>query len=389
MKVGIPVMKLHAGTLNAVIREAWIRDEGEQRNCSDSAYDPSRTAENVYLLGARRATDLIRRIENRKQEYETARRRKMRKDAVLAVAGIVKPNGNQFRLLSQTEQMRFFQDSLDILQAPDFFNGHVEGCVVQMDEGIPHIHWVATPIALDGSWSAKKVLNLRMLNKLNSLYPEKMRQRGWDVESLVKFDEEQYKSLSPEEKAAYVDRKKAEKRTHGLSSAQYKAKREADKVREAANKAARAEEEAARKRAAAAIAVAKEVTEQAFSQAEEAKKAAETAQKAQEELQHTQAALSDAKEELAAVRAAVADARDTYDKYTAAVPDTYEVVQAKAMAVLLDWIPEPAAIVIRKSLDWVIQWHRDRGRWPIRKAGAKRRWPGQSSDTDRHFERGR
>lgn len=389
MKVGIPVMKLHAGTLNAVIREAWIRDEGEQRNCSDSAYDPSRTAENVYLLGARRATDLIRRIENRKQEYEAARGRKMRKDAVLAVAGIVKPNGNQFRLLSQTEQMRFFQDSLDILQAPDFFNGHVEGCVVQMDEGIPHIHWVATPIALDGSWSAKKVLNLRMLNKLNSLYPEKMRQRGWDVESLVKFDEEQYKSLSPEEKTAYVDRKKAEKRTHGLSSAQYKAKREADKVREAASKAARAEEEAATKRAEAAIAVAKEVTEQAARQAEEASAAAEAVQKAQEELRNTRAALSDAKEELAAVRAATADARETYAKYAAVIPDDYEVVRAKAIDILLDWIPEDSAAFIRKSLNWILQWHRDRGRWPTRKPGAKRRWPGQSNDTDRNFERGR
>lgn len=386
MKVGMPVMKLNAGNIQSVIREAWLRDTEERRNCADPDYRPTLTADNTYLIGPSRATDIIREIDSRKQAYEEAAGRKMRKDAVLSIGGIIKPNGEEFKKLSRERQMQFFRDSVEVLQGEDFFSGHITGCVVQVDEGVPHAHWTALPIAQDGSWSAKKVLNLKMLKKLNALYPARMRARGWDVESLAKFDEGAYRAMTDEEKAAYVERKRQEKAAHGISSAQYKAKMEADKMRVAASKAARAEEEAAAKRAAAAMAVAKEVTEQAVNQAAEAKK---TAQKAQEELQRTQTALSDAKKELAAVRAAVADTRDTYEKYTAAVPDTYEVVQAKAMAVLLDWIPEPAALVIRKSLDWVIEWHRDRGRWPIRKAGAKRRWPGQSSDTDRHFERGR
>lgn len=389
MKVGMPVMKLNAGNIQSVIREAWLRDTEERRNCADPDYRPTLTADNTYLIGPSRATDIIREIDSRKQAYEETTGRKMRKDAVLSIGGIIKPNGEDFKKLSCERQMQFFRDSVEVLQGEDFFSGHITSCVVQVDEGVPHAHWTAIPIAQDGAWSAKKVLSLKMLKKLNALYPQQMRARGWEIDSLAKFDEEQYRSMTAAEKAAYVEKKRQEKATHGLSSAQYKARVEAEKIRESASKAARAEEEAAAKRAAAAMAVAKEVTEQAARQAEEASAAAEAVQKAREELRHTRAALSDAKEELAAVRAAVADARDTFGKYTAAVPDTYEVVQAKAMAVLLDWIPEPAAIVIRKSLDWVIQWHRDRGRWPIRRAGAKRRWPGQSSDTDRQFERGR
>lgn len=386
MKVGMPVMKLNAGNIQSVIREAWLRDTEERRNCADPDYRPTLTADNTYLIGPSRATDIIREIDSRKQAYEETTGRKMRKDAVLSIGGIIKPNGEEFKKLSRERQMQFFRDSVEVLQGEDFFSGHITSCVVQVDEGVPHAHWTALPIDQAGAWSAKKVLNLKMLKKLNALYPERMRARGWDVESLAKFDEGAYRAMTDEEKAAYVEKKRQEKAAHGISSARYKAKMEADKMREAASKAARAEEEAAAKRAAAAMAVAKEVTEQAVNQAEEAKKAAETAQ---EELQRTQAALSDAKKELAAVRAAVADTRDTYEKYTAAVPDTYEVIQAKAMAVLLDWIPEDSAAFIRKSLNWILQWHRDRGRWPIRKAGAKRRWPGQSSDTDRHFERGR
>lgn len=389
MKVGMPVMKLNAGNIQSVIREAWLRDTEERRNCADPDYRPTLTADNTYLIGPSRATDIIREIDSRKQAYEETTGRKMRKDAVLSIGGIIKPNGEDFKKLSCERQMQFFRDSVEVLQGEDFFSGHITSCVVQVDEGVPHAHWTAIPIAQEGAWSAKKVLNLKMLKKLNALYPERMRARGWTVDSLAKFDEEQYRSMTAAEKAAYVEKKRQEKAAHGISSAQYKAKMEADKMRVAASKAARAEEEAATKRAEAAIAVAKEVTEQAARQAEEASAAAEAVQKAREELRNTRAALSDAKEELAAVRAATADARETYAKYAAVIPDDYEVVRAKAIDILLDWIPEDSAAFIRKSLNWILQWHRDRGRWPTRKPGAKRRWPGQSSDNDRQFERGR
>ena len=380
MKVGMPVMKLNAGNIQSVIREAWLRDTEERRNCADPDYRPTLTADNTYLIGPSRATDIIREIDSRKQAYEETTGRKMRKDAVLSIGGIIKPNGEDFKKLSCERQMQFFRDSVEVLQGEDFFSGHITSCVVQVDEGVPHAHWTAIPIAQDGAWSAKKVLSLKMLKKLNALYPQQMRARGWEIDSLAKFDEEQYRSMTAAEKAAYVEKKRQEKATHGLSSAQYKARVEAEKIRESASKAARAEEEAAAKRAAAAMAVAKEVTEQAFSQEEKAKKAAETVQKAQDELQRTQTALSDAKEELATVRAATADARETYAKYAAAVPDDYEVMRSKALDVLLDWIPLPAAEAIKRGLDWISARYRQTGIWPRRREGTSRKWPGEGKE---------
>lgn len=234
MKVGMPCLKLNAGNINAVVREAWLRDDNEQRNCADVDYCPELTMDNAYLFGERRATDLIETTNERKTAYEASSGRKLRKDAVLAIAGIVKPNSLTFSRLSRPEQMRFFEDTLNILQSEDFFDGHLEAFVVQVDEGCPHAHWLATPIAPDGKWSAKKVLNLTFLRKLNDLYPQQMRERGWDVDSLACFDETNYSRMTTEEKAAYVAEKKARKMQHGLSSARYKAEREAEKTLSAA-----------------------------------------------------------------------------------------------------------------------------------------------------------
>ena len=68
---------------------------------------------------------------------------------------------------------------------------------------------------------------------------------GWDVESLASFDEDKFKTMSAEERAAYIEAKRARKAAHGLSSSSYKAEKEAARIKEeAAEKAAEVIEQA-------------------------------------------------------------------------------------------------------------------------------------------------
>lgn len=376
MKVGIPMLKLNAANLQPVIREAWIRDNAAERNCSDPDYDPSRTAANVYLVGPQRATAVVQKIEERKLAYEQLQGRKLRKDAVLSVAGIIKPNGDAFRTYSHSDQMRFFRDSFEILDSPEFFNGNIDAFVIQVDEGVPHVHFVATPIAEDGSWSAKKVLNLKLLNRLNSLYPAKMREKGWDVDSIAQFDQDAYRAMSPEEKNAYVQAKKKRKTNHGISAARYKAEREAVKIREAVSQDIREMEDAARRRLEAAEAVTEERQKAAAVYEEAAEKASKALQEARKELQATKLAIRKEEAALANLEVAVDDMRDSFEKYSASIPDDYEVMRSKALDVLLDWIPLPAAEAIKRGLNWISARYRETGIWPRRRKEAPHRWPG-------------
>lgn len=360
MKVGMPVMKLNAGNINAVIREAWLRDNETKRNCGDPDYQPELTKENVYLLGDSLATDVIRNVETRKQSYEQLKGRKMRKDAVLTVAGIIKPNGDQFNRLSRDRQMQFFRDSLDILQGEEFFNGNLTNCVVQVDEGVPHAHWSAIPIAPDGTWSAKKVLNLKMLNKLNSLYPERMQARGWDVQSLTRFDEDAYRAMTAEEKAAYVEKKR---KAHGKSSAEFKAEAEAEKILAQAN--------------TKAVDVLSDAL--ARTKAYEADKKAEIDERAEKAAEAQIAALTAEIEDLKERRQAAIDELD--DIYDDILQEGADTLRGRALAVLLDWIPTETAERIREGLSWILRRHRElRGAWPIRRQGSERKWPGDGKE---------
>ena len=373
MKVGIPVMKLNAGNIQAVIREAWLRDGETRRNCGDPDYHPERTAENVYLLGEERATDVIRLVESRKQNYEAVKGRHLRKDAILAVAGILKPNGEQFGQLSRERQMAFFRDSVEILQSREFFNDQLISCVVQFDEGIPHAHFAGIPIASDGTWSAKKVLNLRMLKKLNETYPQRMRERGWNVESLVRFDEDTYRKMSAEEKAAYVEKKRQTK-AHGKSSAEFKAQAEAEKIVEKANTRAVEVLGDAMTRA------------KAFERAQKAsavEKAEEITSAAQKAAEDTIAAL---KGEIAALEKEKEEALDELEEIREDVAlEGADTMRGKALTVLLDWIPEEAATRIQKGIARLIQKRREMGGiWPTRGSETPRHWPGQDRKQERN-----
>ena len=404
MKVGMPVMKLNSENINPVIREAWIRDNEARRNCSDPDYRPDLTTENEYLLGSAKATDIIQDIETRKQNYEASAGRKMRKDAVLAIAGIIKPNGEQFRRFPKADQLRFFQESLEILQGKEFFNGQLTSFVVQVDEGVPHAHWTAVPIANDGRWSAKKVLNLRMLKKLNSLYPEKLKASGWDVESLASFDEDKFKTMSAEERAAYIEAKRARKAAHGLSSSSYKAEKEAARIKEeAAEKAAEVIEQAE----AEAKLVKEEANREAnriiresltnltaYNAAQKAKIDKEVkmygeAKKAalQVKLEAVTNELAEANAQLVALEAEKKNAEEDLKKWSGEIPDDYAVTRSRALDVLLHWIPAPMEEMIRRGLDWILSRHRKTGQWPTRKEGSARRWPGIGDVHDRNRER--
>lgn len=111
-----------------------------------------------------------------------------------------------------------------------------------------------------------------------------------------------------------------------------------------------------------------------------AREAAESLQEAREGLLAVQDDVRHAQDELAITGAEKQAAEADLRKYSLEIPDDYEVTRSHALDVLLDWIPAPFATRIQQGLDWILERHRETGRWPRRRPGAERRWPGNDRE---------
>lgn len=111
-----------------------------------------------------------------------------------------------------------------------------------------------------------------------------------------------------------------------------------------------------------------------------AREAAESLQEAREELQTVLLAQEQVETTIEVLRAEKRATETDLKKYSMELPDDYEVNRSHALDVLLDWIPAPFATRIQQGLDWILERHRETGRWPRRRPGAERRWPGNDRE---------
>ncbi|MBR4278666.1 MAG: plasmid recombination protein [Clostridia bacterium] len=222
--IGMPSLKLnnagtkskHCGNFGKVAAEAL-----EERKGRDPDIDRERTAENVYS-GFRSAAELQeyskKHVDEISARQVAAGGRKVRADAVVMCATIIKPPAAMMRELSRVDQIRFFGDAREKL-AEIVGEDNIKSEAMHFDEQGVHLHVFWEPQTPDGRLCAKEMHNLTFLGRLNREMPEHLRSKGWDIENCKAYDQ-----------ANETDKEKTERRANqGRSSAQFKADVEREK----------------------------------------------------------------------------------------------------------------------------------------------------------------
>lgn len=240
MKVGMPNMKLdrmdhfgdpsthkHSGNAKAIAYEAL-----SERKSSDEDIDRSKTKDNIYLGDFTSGEKLVRYWEDMANEYrirsQDGKSRKLAKNAGIGFAGIIKPNSEDFGKITLVKKIKFLTDSFEVVKEMYSKKGAVIDCaVIHVDEKEVHMHYFGH----DPEYRVnQKFMSLPFHRKLNTEYPQRMRELGYDVEDLTGYMEDT-KGMTEEEKLEYKAKKA--KRKNGRSSKQYKADEDLSKREQA------------------------------------------------------------------------------------------------------------------------------------------------------------
>lgn len=258
-KVGIPILELKRGKKAAAkckkggdARSICV-EAGEERYSRTKNYDPSRSGDNVHLGPYTSGEEAYEHILDEVARAEEIHRRKdargrgFRKDATIAYAAIIKPEGEWINAQTPDDRLRFFADARRVLSDLGVMpEDETVMCELHRDEGYSadepcdHLHIVCMAHTDDGDLAGSRHISRDTFPLLNREFPRRMQALGWDVEELVDeqraAEREAYKKMTPEEQEAWREKRKKEGKRHGLDANAY-----ADKCRrERANKAASA-----------------------------------------------------------------------------------------------------------------------------------------------------
>ena len=221
--IGMPCLKLsnvakdtkHSGVFRKVVAEAL-----KERHGKDKDIDKNKTSENIYF-GFKTAEELIEysekfiiEVNTEVEEYNQtapvgAKKRKVREDAVVMCATIIKPPAEMMQQLSEEEQEKLLNDALEKFKEI-VGEKNVKSAVIHKDELVIHMHIFWQPVTKDGRLCAKEMHNKEFLRKLNKEMPEHLRSKGWYMVDDCKA----YEEGSQEKKKA--------KRKSGKTSKVYK-----------------------------------------------------------------------------------------------------------------------------------------------------------------------
>lgn len=194
-KIGAPSLKLnnagtvskHCGDFGSVAREALQEREGH-----DPDIDQSRAELNRYQ-GFQTAAELQAFSAQHVDELRDAAGRKLRKDAVVMCATILKPPAAYMNSLPMSDQRRFLDDANEAF-AEIIGQGNIKSRADHFDELGAHSHVFWEPMTEDGRLCAKEMHNLQFFGRVNRELPEKLRAKGWAIEDCEMYDaaKEQY-----------------------------------------------------------------------------------------------------------------------------------------------------------------------------------------------------
>lgn len=220
----------HAAPLRKIVEEA-----GTERYSRTKTMDPSRSELNghygKYASGVECADAMLAEAE----EYSVWKKENLgsilRKDAVIGVNLIVKPHWPEG--MSDDEKERFLDESHEVLVEMGIMPEQPEQWERHRDEAELHDHCAWMAYDKDGHLAGSKLVDVVVFNRLNAEYPQRMRERGWDVDGLALTPEERAE-MTPEELEDYDKARKAAKknRKSGLDANEYMVEQDKQKAAE-------------------------------------------------------------------------------------------------------------------------------------------------------------
>ena len=212
------------GDLKKVSAEALSERQGIDRDI-----DQSRASLNLYE-GYASSAELMAyskaHIAELNEKAAAEGKRKIRSDAVVMVATVLKPPAHFMNGLSREDQIRLLKDGVEGF-ANIVGEANVKSAAYHFDEQGSHVHVFWEPMTADGRLSAKEAVSLKTFSRINKELPQFMRARGWDIEDCKAYDEAEERAKRKTLGEAEYRKQTAEKRTrNGRSSYKYKAEAE-------------------------------------------------------------------------------------------------------------------------------------------------------------------
>ncbi|MPQ44993.1 MobV family relaxase [Clostridium tarantellae] len=164
-------------------------NQRENKNYANKDINSHMTKNNFDLVNLKKVNYLktIDRIieENRKST------RAVRKDAIVYVESIVTSDREFFKSLSEQERNNFFIESYKFL-LEKIGENNIIAANVHLDEITPHMHFAFVPITLDGSLSAKKLINRQFLRMIQDELPKHLKKLGFNIERGVEGSKDKH-----------------------------------------------------------------------------------------------------------------------------------------------------------------------------------------------------
>ncbi len=172
-------------------------NQRENKNYSNQDVDTTMSYLNYDLVNFEKIsfTKKVKGIIDTKRTTKKA----IRKDAVTYCECIISSDNEFFRKLDIKEQQRFFEVSLKFLENR-IGKDNIISANVHLDETTPHMHLGFVPMNLDGSLSAKKMVNRNFLREIQENLPYTLQKNGFDIQrgekdnNVKHLDQKIYKS---------------------------------------------------------------------------------------------------------------------------------------------------------------------------------------------------
>lgn len=178
-----------------------LQELGRERYSKSVTLDRSRSQDNIYEGFNGRGTECWTRMEQTANDYrivgefKTGKRkgetfsRALREDAVIGWAMIFNPPHDVSKDWNESTFDRFYADSFACMEEIEprlFRRKNLCMTAIHKDEGIDssdeHKHFVGMSVDEDGRFCGN-LIDASLCVRINELYPELMRSRGWEIDN--------------------------------------------------------------------------------------------------------------------------------------------------------------------------------------------------------------
>lgn len=197
---------------NADLQGIQKHNQRQAKNSRNKEIDPERTKLNYDLVNQEK----IKYESAVKSKIAERVKRKTRDNSVVLCEFLISASPEYMQQLSPEEQKRYFQTSLEHIQAK-YGQQNVLYASVHMDEANPHMHLGITPITDDNRLSAKDMFNGRqVMVQLQTDFNEYVNEKGFELDRGKSSDRKnievhRFKKEKLEENLVQLEAKVAEK----------------------------------------------------------------------------------------------------------------------------------------------------------------------------------